>query len=300
MYRRGPSKSTPTNVQCQKCLKRGHYSYECKASAQERPYVPRPSRTQQLVNPKLVPKLTSDTTDALQKTKKGLADEQLAKREAERARKQELEQDEDTDNDVPKRKRSDSYDSVSTISTKGPSSPPHGRVSLSSPRPSRAVRSPSPIRDPSKRRSFDSVSDYERRYSSSPERRSRNRISPNPPRRQTRSPSRDDSPQRGRFDYEEQAVNHGPGNRRRGRYSQSPSRSPPPPENRRQFRSRSPQGARRPGSSPSRYNDRRPAEAHRRNDDEKGRRPQRRDARERSLSPFSKRLALTQAMNTGR
>jgi hypothetical protein len=37
-----------------------HYSYECKAVVQERPYVSRPSRTQQLFNPRLVPKLTSD------------------------------------------------------------------------------------------------------------------------------------------------------------------------------------------------------------------------------------------------
>lgn len=40
-----------------------HYSYECKVQLQERPYNPRPSRTQQLLNPKLVPKLTNDTPD---------------------------------------------------------------------------------------------------------------------------------------------------------------------------------------------------------------------------------------------
>jgi len=60
----GPSKASP-NTLCQKCLKRGHYSYECKASAQERPYVARPSRTQQLLNPKLLPKLTSDVPNDL-------------------------------------------------------------------------------------------------------------------------------------------------------------------------------------------------------------------------------------------
>jgi Zinc knuckle len=42
-----------------------HYSYECTSGAQERPYVPRPSRTQQLLNPKLVPKLTSDVPNDL-------------------------------------------------------------------------------------------------------------------------------------------------------------------------------------------------------------------------------------------
>ncbi|KAF3761142.1 hypothetical protein M406DRAFT_268535 [Cryphonectria parasitica EP155] len=56
----GRRQPTPTNVQCQKCLKRGHYSYECKAQLQERPYKARPSRTQQLLNPKLAPKLTND------------------------------------------------------------------------------------------------------------------------------------------------------------------------------------------------------------------------------------------------
>jgi hypothetical protein len=77
----GPSKASATTL-CQKCLKRDmssllllaqtqadfssrHYSYECKAVAQERPYVPRPSRTQQLFNPKLVPKLNSDVPQDL-------------------------------------------------------------------------------------------------------------------------------------------------------------------------------------------------------------------------------------------
>lgn len=59
----GRRQPTPTNVQCQKCLKRGHYSYECKAQLQERPYKARPSRTQQLLNPKLAPKLTNDAPD---------------------------------------------------------------------------------------------------------------------------------------------------------------------------------------------------------------------------------------------
>lgn len=48
------------------CVAR-HYSYECKATAQERPYVSRPSRTQQLRNPKLVPKLTNDAPNPLEK-----------------------------------------------------------------------------------------------------------------------------------------------------------------------------------------------------------------------------------------
>lgn len=35
----------------------GHYSYECTAAQQDRPYVSRPSRTQQLSDPKLAPKI---------------------------------------------------------------------------------------------------------------------------------------------------------------------------------------------------------------------------------------------------
>ena len=77
----GPSKATASTL-CQKWLKRdtytlpmymtsnanyplSHYSYECKAAAQERPYVSRPSRTQQLLNPKLAPKLMSDVPQDL-------------------------------------------------------------------------------------------------------------------------------------------------------------------------------------------------------------------------------------------
>ena len=93
--RGGPSRSTPASVLCQKCLKRDtysfvaglfffpsicqrkltcserHYSYECKTAPQERPYKARPSRTQQLLNPKLVPKLTDDVPDALQRKYEG-------------------------------------------------------------------------------------------------------------------------------------------------------------------------------------------------------------------------------------
>lgn len=53
----GPQKATTTTT-CQKCLSKGHYSYECKSALQSRPYVSRASRTQQLRNPKLKPVLT--------------------------------------------------------------------------------------------------------------------------------------------------------------------------------------------------------------------------------------------------
>ncbi|KAJ4153994.1 hypothetical protein LMH87_010458 [Akanthomyces muscarius] len=126
VYHRGPSRSTPANVQCQKCLKRGHYSYECNATAQERPYVSRPSRTQQLRNPKLVPKLTNDSPNPLEK-KKGAADEELSKKEAERGRARELDEKDDESDESPRRPRSPSVDSVSTVSTnsrRGSRSPP--------------------------------------------------------------------------------------------------------------------------------------------------------------------------------
>jgi hypothetical protein len=104
MFRRagaGSSKASADTL-CQKCLKRGHYSYECKASTQERPYKSRPSRTQQLLNPKLKPKLTTEVPEDLVR-KKGVADEILKKKEEDRKRARSL--------------SISSADSVSTIST---------------------------------------------------------------------------------------------------------------------------------------------------------------------------------------
>eukprot|EP00252_Welwitschia_mirabilis_P021326 TRINITY_DN5451_c0_g1_i1.p1 TRINITY_DN5451_c0_g1~~TRINITY_DN5451_c0_g1_i1.p1 ORF type:complete len:280 (-),score=38.23 TRINITY_DN5451_c0_g1_i1:51-890(-) len=51
-----PSSSVQGNAaqQCQKCFQSGHWTYECK---NERVYMSRPSRSQQLKNPKLMPKL---------------------------------------------------------------------------------------------------------------------------------------------------------------------------------------------------------------------------------------------------
>ncbi|QDS76436.1 hypothetical protein FKW77_004408 [Venturia effusa] len=60
-----------------------HYSYECKARPDERPYQARPSRTAQLKNPKLAPKLSSDVPNDLLR-KKGTADEILASKATER------------------------------------------------------------------------------------------------------------------------------------------------------------------------------------------------------------------------
>ncbi|KAI1331726.1 zinc knuckle-domain-containing protein [Xylariaceae sp. FL0255] len=289
MYRRGPSKATPANVQCQKCLKRGHYSYECKASAQERPYVARPSRTQQLLNPKLKPKLASDTSNPLQKTD-GLADETLAKREAERARQRELERDDDRDNDrsdpgSPKRHRSASIDSVSTISTRRSG----GRDSRSPP--------PKVYPPPSRARSMTSQNDYERHSPRSPSEGGwSHRRSPEPLRRQReRSLSRYSSDRRSRGSSRHRSPDRRSVGRKNSRYTQSLSRSPPP-DSRRRFRSRSPQEIRGRERSPVRKDERPPRRGGGRGGHQ-GWRAQQQQARERSLSPFSKRLALTQAMN---
>ncbi|KAJ5689665.1 hypothetical protein N7462_004057 [Penicillium macrosclerotiorum] len=114
--RAGPSKATATTL-CQKCLKRD--IYECKAAAQERPYTARPSRTQQLLNPRLMPKLSTEVPSDFLQTN-GVADEILAKRNEERGRKRDLDGDDTREGHSPKRARSlssHSTNSISTIST---------------------------------------------------------------------------------------------------------------------------------------------------------------------------------------
>ncbi|KAK2733230.1 hypothetical protein FQN55_003690 [Onygenales sp. PD_40] len=160
------SKATPTTL-CQKCLKRDNY--ECKASAQERPYTSRPSRSQQLANPKLAPKLMSDVPNDLLRTK-GVADEQLALRESERGRKREAVDERDDEpirSHSRKRARSASpaysSSSVSTIST--------NRSWSQSPRRKRDMsRSPYRSRE-RKRKMSDSLSDRSNITASSVERR---------------------------------------------------------------------------------------------------------------------------------
>lgn len=111
------SKASASTI-CQKCLKKGHYSYECKGTVQDRPYISRPSRTQQLLNPKLAPKLNTENPNELLK-KEGVADGILAKQAEERGRKRSRDDDLGLP-DARKRSRSvSSYSSssVSTIST---------------------------------------------------------------------------------------------------------------------------------------------------------------------------------------
>ncbi|GLB38547.1 putative zinc knuckle [Lyophyllum shimeji] len=78
-------RATPSTI-CQKCLKTGHFIYECKSS---RPYVSRPSRTQQLENPKLLAKLKAEGKPSVEvpeefKTKTGTANKILELKEKER------------------------------------------------------------------------------------------------------------------------------------------------------------------------------------------------------------------------
>ncbi|TPX13287.1 uncharacterized protein E0L32_006260 [Thyridium curvatum] len=313
--RTGPSRSTPANVQCQKCLKRDkslapspcsslcnkltflerHYSYECKAAPQERPYAARPSRSQQLRNPKLVPKLTEATPDEVER-KKGVADAELAKKEAERARKRELEGGDD--GKLPsKRQRSASFDSVSSISTRSSRSPPPARRTADQPGGSRRGQSRSRSSSGSSRfgrsRSPDSDGDARRPQNSPPpalrtqdtkEVSRRDRSLSSGSRSRSRSFSPENKPSRQQQSRMQSSDFFGDARapERRRRDSRSPDRS-----------SRARQGRERDGRRQYRARDDAPPRR-----DERPSRPE--PPRQRSLSPFSKRLALTQAMNTGR
>ncbi|KAJ4482139.1 zinc knuckle-domain-containing protein [Lentinula aciculospora] len=72
---------------CQKCLGTGHYTYECKGA---RPYVSRPSRTQQLENPRVSAKLKANGKPSVEvpeefKKSAGTANRLLEAKEKERA-----------------------------------------------------------------------------------------------------------------------------------------------------------------------------------------------------------------------
>jgi hypothetical protein len=344
MFRRpgtGRSKASSDTL-CQKCLKRGHYSYECKATAQERPYQSRPSRTQQLLNPKLKPKLTTEVPEDLLR-KKGVADEILKKKEVERAGRDR------------KRSRSlstSSVDSISTISTnRSPSrsrSPArrkkHNGASLrggddkalSKRRrrsPSRDSRSPSNS-DRNTRRRMSSFSPGERgrprtRSRSVSQRmdishedarpkephrrhrrssRSRSRHGKRPVRRPSLSRSRSRSLDRMDTTDDRNGASRGrwgPSSPARKRGSRSPSPYRPG-----RVRSPSPDARRRapsPRGDSNGHRERGMADGPPRNRFDDG--PVRQAPpvaapppvqRERSLSPFSKRVALTKAMQAGR
>ncbi|BEJ16143.1 hypothetical protein CspHIS471_0507480 [Cutaneotrichosporon sp. HIS471] len=93
MYNRGAPKQLTANrasssTRCQKCLKTGHFTYECTGS---RPYVARPSRTKQLRTGAGLPagggrdKPSVELPDEF-RSRDGLADRILKAKEEERAR----------------------------------------------------------------------------------------------------------------------------------------------------------------------------------------------------------------------
>lgn len=264
----------------------------------------RPSRSQQLRNPKLVPKLTNDKLNPLEK-KQGVADEQLAKAEAERARKREREErDDELIESAAKRPRSVSSHSVSTISTGASRSPSPARERIRSPPPARRSRSPYSDENAGPRggRRDDSRSRSRSRC------RSRSR-SPRVEYQQRRSVSRDSrSPvddRRDRYRSREPIPpreDNGP-SRRQMRYS-SESRGSYESRPQHPRESRSPEHRGRRFERPDRR-DTRPGRGRHARGGHNGRVQDRRgpppneQPRERSLSPFSRRLAMTQAMNIG-
>ncbi|OJJ49577.1 hypothetical protein ASPZODRAFT_149097 [Penicilliopsis zonata CBS 506.65] len=270
---RGPTRATASTL-CQKCLKRD--TYECKAAPQERPYASRPSRTQQLRNPKLAPKLSTEVPNDLLRTK-GVADELLAKRETEHTRSAVH----DGRSRSRRRSRSNSSVSVSSVSTISTSrehsaSPDRQREHDSKKDDERAL---SRTR---KRRYSDSPSEYsDASYSSANQPRSRSREWPRD--KNTRRRRRESSPvERGR-----PRDSFGEGNRRdrtRSRSSLDKSRAA------KERRSLTPEAPYQRSEASSHGMRAGPGQSHLP--------PQPR--RERSLSPYSKRLALTQAMNIGR
>ncbi|KAL4725207.1 hypothetical protein ACLX1H_007353 [Fusarium chlamydosporum] len=283
--RGGPSRSTPANVQ---------------STAQERPYVSRPSRSQQLRNPKLVPKLTNDTLNPLEK-KEGVADAELAKANAERARKREREErDDELINSTVKRHRSVSSHSVSTISTGASRSPSPGKDGAGSPH----ARGRSPYSDHSRGRGRDGIRSRNHSFSSN---RSR---SPRVESKRRRSVSDDDrSPEDGDRRNRYRSRDPLPSGResaptKQSKRSLSGSRSPGGYRAQRAEGSRSPEHRvrrdERPDRADTRHDRDRPAPRggfdERRNG--RGGRHQE-NVRERSLSPFSQRLAMTKAMKQG-
>ena len=300
------SKAT-SETRCQKCLKYGHYSYECKTSAAERPYAPRPSRMQQLMNPELRPKLSEENSNEMIK-REGLPDSITSNTERERVRS--------------RSESISSSDSVSTISTNVSRSlsPPTKRRRHDGAKHAEGARSAQRRNEMRLRQQHSitprsrSISSSEKSHEASPHRGRQPEAARGGMNAALRSPSR----QRG-------------GGRRKDRLQTSHSRE----DDRRRRKSRSQQGRLEPREShPFRSRSRSPRKPyHRKEEDrhsftrnedrrhdpnrnDRGRKPRSplhgsyRDRngeivtyggppRERNLSPYSKRLALTQALNRG-
>ncbi|KAH0543606.1 hypothetical protein FGG08_002044 [Glutinoglossum americanum] len=338
---RGPvsvssAKATASTL-CQKCRKRDklplpqtlylastnisirHYSYECKVSLQDRPYVSRPSRTQQLLNPKLQPKLTSDVPNDLLR-KKGVADEQLAKKAEERGRKRDREESNSPPPMSRKRSRSvSSYSSVSTISTTLSMTPPSRRSIHKDEYFHLSQRSPPPVpvrssarkrqRSISSSMSYSSFSSYEDRRPASegPNRNTRRKHGSSSPGERGRRRSRSRSVERNRTSNRHDRsrsvqLSRVARNRRsltpegpRGDFQRNGTRRD------QKMRDRSPFQDNWRLRADHRDNDRYGSSSHRVDENRMQRDTKRAHVpRDRSLSPFSKRLALTQALNMGR
>lgn len=88
---RKSTNSNPTvssSTICQKCLGTGHFTYQCKST---RPYVSRPSRSQQLENPRVLAKLKAEGQPSVEvpdefKRKSGTANKILEEKEKARAK----------------------------------------------------------------------------------------------------------------------------------------------------------------------------------------------------------------------
>ncbi|KAB8068141.1 hypothetical protein BDV29DRAFT_162672 [Aspergillus leporis] len=301
---KGPSKATASTL-CQKCLKRD--IYECTVTAQERPYQYRPSRTQQLLNPKLRPELSTEAPNDLLRSK-GVADDLLAKREEERGRKRDIDESEPLDRrgQASKRARSASSHSASSVSTISTSrshsrSPPRRDGYAARSGPDRTEPTSSHHSRLRKRRYSDSSSGHSDSYSHGERERTRSRSSKWTGDRNTRRRRRESSPEeRGR------ARNLSLDGSRRGRTrSRSIGQSRIPREKRsvtpdamheRNYSGTNP----RDNPSHSDHSDGRYNRGHNERPERNGRHHVPQPRRERSLSPYSKRLALTQAMNVSR
>lgn len=195
---------------------------------------------------------------------------------------------------------------MSSISTRRSLSPPPQAQQSSAALPDgpgRGHKGPSSVSHASRKQSYSSASDDERRHSPNPPKGARDDRHSDVLSRGSRSPTREVSPVRSRRSARDEPADHESIRSRRRRYSSSPSRSPPRRDPR-HFRSRSRDQPKRRGRSPSRQHNRRadrepaPTRGGDRRREEAP--PRKAERRERSLSPFSKRLALTQAMNTSR
>ncbi|RDW76263.1 uncharacterized protein DSM5745_06255 [Aspergillus mulundensis] len=285
-----PKRARPARPYQGDCLYSLPEIYECKVTAQERPYLARPSRTQQLQNPKLRPQLTTDIPSDAVRTK-GTADALLAQSEEERGRKRELNEVDslDTRDQAAKRTRSvssDSTSSVATISTNRSRSGSPQRERYAEPR--RRSKSPTSHHLWARKRRHsdsspgDSVSSYSSREGSrtrSPERNTRRRRRESSPkeRGRTRDISRDGSRQ-----TRSRSHSMDKGRVARGRRSLTAEEIEPVRSYAKAFTSM----------------DQPRVCKHERVSAERSHAPPPR--RERSLSPYSKRIALTQAMNMGR